>query len=70
MKSAINLNNYLTSAEAAQCLEISTTTLRSWMFKSGIRVLRHPKYGYYLFTIDDLKAILDSVKGVPGFRTI
>ena len=70
MESDINLDNYLTIKEAAQCLEVSTTTVRNWTRKSGISVLRHPKYGYYLFTLNDLKAILDIIKGVPGFRTI
>jgi DNA-binding transcriptional MerR regulator len=70
MESDINLDNYLTTKEAAQCLEVSTTTVRNWTHKSGIDVLRHPLYGYYLFTINDLKSILDAVHGIPGYRTI
>lgn len=70
MESTINLDNYLNLKEAAGCLEVSTTTVRNWELKSGVTILRHPIYGYRLYTINDLKAILDAIKGVPGFRTI
>jgi excisionase family DNA binding protein len=55
---ASSLAEYLTVAEAASVLGVSTSTLRNWDRSGKLKARRHPINRYRLYRRSDLEAIL------------
>jgi DNA (cytosine-5)-methyltransferase 1 len=54
-----NLRAYLTVAQAAHVLGVSTSTLRNWDRQGKLCALRHPINTYRLYRRADLDRLLD-----------
>ncbi len=52
------LSEYVKTAEAAEILGVSQTTLRKWAEAGKIPVRRNPANGYRIFLRDDLEKFL------------
>lgn len=52
------LSEYVKTAEAAEILGVSQTTLRKWAEAGKIPVRRNPANGYRMFLRDDLEIFL------------
>ena len=52
------LSEYVKTAEAAETLGVSQTTLRKWAETGKIPVRRNPANGYRMFLRDDLENFL------------
>lgn len=52
------LSEYVKTAEAAEILGVSQTTLRKWAEAGKIPMHRNPANGYRLFTRSDLERFL------------
>ena len=55
------LDSYLTVAEAAEYLGVSSNTIRNWGRDGKIKEHRHPINNYRLFKTVDLERILKKV---------
>ena len=55
------LSDYVKTAEAAEILGVSQTTLRKWAEQGKIPMHRNPANGYRLFKRSDLDAFLRDV---------
>ena len=55
------LDSYLTVAEAAEYLGVSSNTIRNWGQDGKIKEHRHPINNYRLFKAVDLERILKKV---------
>ena len=55
------LDSYLTVAEAAEYLGVSSNTIRNWGRDGKIKEHRHPINNYRLFKAVDLERILKKV---------
>ena len=53
------LNEYLQTAEAAECLGVAQNTLRKWAEQGEIPMRRNPANGYRLFRRTDLNRFLE-----------
>ena len=53
------LSEYVKTAEAAEILGVSQTTLRKWAEGGKIPVRRNPANGYRMFLRDDLEDFLN-----------
>ena len=53
------LSDYAKTAEAAEILGVSQTTLRKWAERGKIGMHRNPANGYRLFRRSDLEAFLN-----------
>ena len=56
------LNEYMTIKDAAEFLGVSQNTLRNWGNSGKIKDRRHPVNGYRLYSIKELKALLDQAE--------
>ena len=56
------LNEFLRVSEAAKYLGVSANTIRNWENAGKIVAHRHPVNGYRLFDLNELNALLKSVK--------
>lgn len=64
------LSEYVKTAEAAEILGVSQTTLRKWAEAGKIPVRRNPANGYRIFLRDDLERLLrEAAKPVKPNRT-
>ena len=64
------LSEYVQTAEAAEILGVSQTTLRKWAEAGKIPVRRNPANGYRIFLRDDLEKFLrEAAKQVKPNRT-
>ncbi len=55
------LSEYVKTAEAAEILGVSQTTLRKWAESGQIPMKRNPINGYRLFRREDLEGFLQSL---------
>jgi len=55
-------NDFLTIAEAADFLGVSTATLRNWDKAGKLKAHRHPMNAYRLYRREDLKEILSRIE--------
>ena len=56
------LSDYVKTAEAAEILGVSQTTLRKYAEAGKIRMRRNPVNGYRLFKREDLEAFLQELE--------
>ena len=56
------LSEYVKTAEAAEILGVSQTTLRKWAEGGKIPMHRNPANGYRLFKREDLDAFLREIE--------
>ena len=56
------LSDYVKTAEAAEILGVSQTTLRKYAEAGKIRMRRNPVNGYRLFKREDLEAFLQQLE--------
>ena len=54
--------DYLTTAEAAECLDVHPNTTRKWAARGKVPSYRNPVIGYRPFTRTDLDKLLEKVK--------
>ena len=55
------LSEYVKTAEAAEIMGVSQTTLRKWAESGQIPMKRNPINGYRLFRREDLESFLQSI---------
>ena len=60
-RTAPNLREYLTVAQAASLLGVATNTVRAWDAAGIIPSRRNPANGYRLFKRGDLEAFLAAI---------
>jgi excisionase family DNA binding protein len=53
--------DYLTTAEAAECLDVHPTTTRKWALRGKVPSYRNPVIGYRPFTRTDLDKLLEKM---------
>ena len=58
----LKLKDYLTVGDAAVALGVSRSTLRNWDKAGKMKAYRHPVNGYRLYSIHELKALLQEVQ--------
>lgn len=56
------IDDYLTTAKAADMLGVSENTVRTWAAAGKLPMRRNPANGYRLFLKQDLQAFLDRVE--------
>lgn len=57
-----SLAEYLTVAEAAELLGVSSSTLRNWDRSGKLSPRRHPLNGYRLYRRDELESLMKRVE--------
>ena len=57
-----NLKNYLTVADAANFLGVSSSTLRNWDREGKLQAVRHPINNYRLYRKQDLQSLLEKIE--------
>jgi excisionase family DNA binding protein len=58
----LRLKDYLTVGDAAATLGVSRSTLRNWDKAGKLKPHRHPVNGYRLYSLHELKAMLQEVQ--------
>ena len=60
-KHEAGFKDYLTIAQAAAILGVSTSTLRNWDRQGKVKAYRHPINGYRLYAHADLMGLLHEI---------
>lgn len=64
------ISSYMTVAQAAKFLGVSTSTLRNWDKQGKVVPSRHPVNGYRLYKKSQLTALLSSVRGANDHDSV